>query len=111
MSGDAPTAPLHHRPPPERGRSGRPTGALRPVFFRQTRSAGAALFSSRSDQLDPLALCTMSRAWAAAGHFLLAHVDSARIVVQPVADVTLEPIDVVDPDGRPAPPSIEIWEN
>jgi hypothetical protein len=67
MSGDAPTAPLHHRPPPERGRSGRPTGALRPVFFRQTRSAVAALFSSRSDQLDPLALCTMSRAWAAAG--------------------------------------------
>jgi predicted MPP superfamily phosphohydrolase len=53
-----------------------------------------------------------TRAWAAAGHFLLAHADESRLVVQPLADVredgSLEPIEVVDREGRPAEPIIEI---
>ncbi len=49
-----------------------------------------------------------TRAWAAAGHFLLAHVDSDYIVARPVADATLEPIDVVNPEGRPADAVIKI---
>jgi hypothetical protein len=39
-------------------------------------------------------------------------VDEGGVVVHPVADVrgdgSLEPIEVVDPDGRPADPVIEI---
>jgi hypothetical protein len=53
-----------------------------------------------------------TRAWAAAGHFLLAHANEGRVVVQPLADVredgSLEPIEVVDREGRPAEPIIEI---
>ena len=51
-----------------------------------------------------------TRAWAAAGHFLLGHADEERIVLRPVADESLAPIEVVDPDGRPADPVIEIRE-
>jgi hypothetical protein len=53
-----------------------------------------------------------TRAWAAAGHFLLAHADGDRVVVHALAGVgadgSLEPIEPVDPDGRPAAATIEI---
>ena len=49
-----------------------------------------------------------TRAWAAAGHFLLGHADEQRIVVRPVADETFAPIPVVDPAGRPAEAVIEV---
>jgi tartrate-resistant acid phosphatase type 5 len=53
-----------------------------------------------------------TRAWAAAGHFLLAHADARRVVLHPLAGVrddgSLEPIDVFDPTGRPAEPKLEI---
>jgi tartrate-resistant acid phosphatase type 5 len=53
-----------------------------------------------------------TRAWAAAGHFLLAHVDEDRVIVEPLAgmreDGTPEPIELVDREGRPAEPAIEI---
>ena len=49
--------------PPGTARRGRTTSAAAAPRARSyARSAVAALFSSRSDQLDPLALCTMSRA-------------------------------------------------
>ena len=51
-----------------------------------------------------------TRAWAAAGHFLLGHADEERIVLRPVADESRAPIEVVDPDGRPADPVIEVRE-
>jgi hypothetical protein len=53
-----------------------------------------------------------TRAWAAAGHFLLVDADDGRIVVNPLAGVgddgSLEPIEPVDPRGRPCEPVIEI---
>jgi tartrate-resistant acid phosphatase type 5 len=53
-----------------------------------------------------------TRAWAAAGHFLLAHVDEDRVIVEPLAgmreDGTPEPIELVDREGRPVEPAIEI---
>ena len=53
-----------------------------------------------------------TQAWAAASHFLLARADDERIRIHPVADVdesgALVPIELVDPAGRPMPPSIEI---
>jgi tartrate-resistant acid phosphatase type 5 len=53
-----------------------------------------------------------TRAWAAAGHFLLADVDEARVVLRPVAGVgddgSPEAIELVDPGGRPAEPMLEI---
>jgi tartrate-resistant acid phosphatase type 5 len=53
-----------------------------------------------------------TRAWAAAGHFLLGHADASRVLLHPVAGVrddgSLEPIAVVDPQGRPAEPSVVI---
>ena len=53
-----------------------------------------------------------TRAWAAAGHFLLAHADERGVVVHPLAGVgedgSLEPIELVDRDGRPTEPIIEI---
>jgi hypothetical protein len=53
-----------------------------------------------------------TRAWAAAGHFLLVRADDRGLVVRPVADVrddgSLVPIAPVDPAGRPAEPVIEI---
>ena len=53
-----------------------------------------------------------TRAWAAAGHFLLGHADERRVVVEPLGGVhedgSLEPIELVDPDGRPFEPRIEI---
>jgi tartrate-resistant acid phosphatase type 5 len=51
-------------------------------------------------------------AWAAAGHFLLGSADDRRLVVRPVAGVredgSLELIEVIDPEGRPAEPVVEI---
>jgi tartrate-resistant acid phosphatase type 5 len=53
-----------------------------------------------------------TRAWAAAGHFLLAHADERRLVVRPLASVgddgSLGPIEVVDPAGRPADSVVEL---
>ena len=53
-----------------------------------------------------------TRAWSASGHFLLAHADERRIVVRPLGDVsddgTLEPIELLDPQGRPVEPVLEI---
>jgi tartrate-resistant acid phosphatase type 5 len=53
-----------------------------------------------------------TRAWAAAGHFLLARADERSLVVRPLAGVgedgSFEPIEVVDPSGRPAEPVVEI---
>jgi tartrate-resistant acid phosphatase type 5 len=53
-----------------------------------------------------------TRAWAAAGHFLLGRADEHRVVVHALAGVgddgSLEPIEPVDPDGRPASAVIEI---
>jgi tartrate-resistant acid phosphatase type 5 len=53
-----------------------------------------------------------TRAWAAAGHFLLIHADERRLVVRPLASVSdvgsLEPIELVAPDGGPVPPVLEI---
>ncbi len=53
-----------------------------------------------------------TRAWSASGHFLLARADEERIVLQPLAGVrddgTLEPIEPVDPSGRPVDAAFEI---
>jgi tartrate-resistant acid phosphatase type 5 len=53
-----------------------------------------------------------TRAWAAAGHFLLVDADDSRIVVHPLAGVgddgALEPIETLDPEGRPCEPVLEI---
>ena len=53
-----------------------------------------------------------TRAWAAAGHFLLGHADERRVVVEPLGgireDGSFEPIELVDPDGRPFEPRIEV---
>jgi hypothetical protein len=53
-----------------------------------------------------------TRAWAAAPHFVLAHVDARRVVLQPLADVredgSVEPIELVDPAGGRVAPIIEI---
>jgi hypothetical protein len=53
-----------------------------------------------------------TRAWAAAGHFLLAHADERRMLIHPLAGVgddgSLEPIEIVDPRGRPSKPALEI---
>jgi hypothetical protein len=53
-----------------------------------------------------------TRAWAAAGHFLLGHADESRLVIHPLASVrddgSLEPIEVVDPAGRPADSRLEV---
>jgi hypothetical protein len=53
-----------------------------------------------------------TRAWAAAGHFLLADADERRVVLLPLAgirdDGSLDPIEPVDPDGRRVDPVIEI---
>ena len=48
-----------------------------------------------------------TRAWAAAGHFLLGHADERRVVLRAL-DGSLEPIDAVDPEGRPVEPTLEI---
>jgi hypothetical protein len=53
-----------------------------------------------------------TRAWAAAGHFLLVEADDDRLLVRPLAGVaddgSLEPIEPVDPEGRAVEPVIEI---
>ncbi len=53
-----------------------------------------------------------TRAWAAAGHFLLGHADESRLVIEPLAGVgedgSLSPIDAVDPQGRRTEPTIEV---
>ena len=53
-----------------------------------------------------------TRAWAAAGHFLLGHADERRLVVRPLASVgddgSLGPIEVLDPAGRPADSLVEL---
>ena len=53
-----------------------------------------------------------TRAWAAASHFLLAHVDERRVIIHPVADVgedgSLEPIEVLDPRGHRTEPSVNV---
>jgi tartrate-resistant acid phosphatase type 5 len=53
-----------------------------------------------------------TRAWAAAGHFLLVDADEDRVVVRPLAGVrddgSLEPIDLVDPEDRAVEPILEI---
>jgi hypothetical protein len=53
-----------------------------------------------------------TRAWAAAGHFLLAHAGDDRLTVHPIAglrdDGTLEPVELSDPAGRPCDPVIDI---
>jgi hypothetical protein len=53
-----------------------------------------------------------TRAWAAAGHFLLVRAEQERVVVRPLADVgedgTLTPIELVDPHGRAVDAAIEI---
>jgi tartrate-resistant acid phosphatase type 5 len=53
-----------------------------------------------------------TRAWSASGHFLLVHADERRIVIEPLAGVgadgALEPIELLDPAGRPVDPIIEI---
>jgi hypothetical protein len=49
-----------------------------------------------------------TRTWAASGHLLLARADEERIVVLPVAEDTFEPIEVRDPDGRPAAAIVEL---
>jgi tartrate-resistant acid phosphatase type 5 len=46
-----------------------------------------------------------TKAWAAAGHFLLGHADEERVVIEPVAD---GPIALVDLEGRPFEPRLEI---
>jgi hypothetical protein len=46
-----------------------------------------------------------TKAWAAAGHFLLGRADEDGIVVEPVAD---GPIELVDPEGRPSVARLEI---
>jgi hypothetical protein len=48
-----------------------------------------------------------TRAWAAAGHFLLVDADDTGVVVRPL-DGELQPIEAVDPRGRPVDPVIEI---
>ena len=48
-----------------------------------------------------------TRAWAAAGHFLLVDADTDHLRVRPL-DGALEPIEAVDPAGRPVDPVIEI---
>lgn len=48
-----------------------------------------------------------TRAWAAAGHLLLVDVDDQRLLVRPL-DGSLEPIEAVDPEGRPVDPALEI---
>jgi len=53
-----------------------------------------------------------TRAWAAAGHFLLVRADERSLTVCPLAGVAdggaLEPIDVADPAGRAGDPVIEL---
>ncbi len=53
-----------------------------------------------------------TRAWAAAGHFLLGRADEHGVVLEALAGVredgSFEPIEPVDPDGRPAAPRLEI---
>jgi hypothetical protein len=48
-----------------------------------------------------------TRAWAAAGHFLLVDADERRLVIRPL-DGELEPLELVDPAGRACEPVIEI---
>jgi tartrate-resistant acid phosphatase type 5 len=52
-----------------------------------------------------------TRAWAAAGHFLLGHADESRLLLHPLASVrddgSLEPIELVDPDGRASEATLE----
>jgi tartrate-resistant acid phosphatase type 5 len=68
-------------------------GKLRPERPRQFEAAG-------------------TRAWAAAGHFLLVHADAERLIVRPIAgigdDGSLEPVEPADPQGRPVEPVFEI---
>ena len=83
---------------------------VRGVHYVVSGAAGKLRAEPPRD-FEPAGTC----AWAAAGHFLLAHVDDARVVVEPVAGVrddgSLEPIEVVDRAGRPADPIIEVREN
>jgi hypothetical protein len=69
------------------------SGKLRPEAPREFEQAG-------------------TRAWAAAGHFLLGHADERSLVVRPLASVgddgSLGPIEVVDPAGRPADSLVEV---
>jgi tartrate-resistant acid phosphatase type 5 len=48
-----------------------------------------------------------TRAWAAAGHFLLGRADERRVELHPL-DGSLEPIEVAGPDGRPAEAAIVV---
>jgi hypothetical protein len=48
-----------------------------------------------------------TRAWAAAGHFLLVDADTDHLRVRPL-DGAHKPIEAVDPEGRPVDPVIEI---
>jgi hypothetical protein len=53
-----------------------------------------------------------TRAWAAAGHFLLVEASAQRLLVHPVADVgpggQIEAIEIVDPRGDPVATPLEI---
>ena len=53
-----------------------------------------------------------TRAWAAAGHFLLGEADAERIVLRPVADIrhdgSQQLIEALDPAGRRVDPVIEV---
>jgi tartrate-resistant acid phosphatase type 5 len=53
-----------------------------------------------------------TRAWASAGHFLLGRADEHGVVLEPLAGVnddgSFEPIELVDPHGRPHEPRLEI---
>jgi tartrate-resistant acid phosphatase type 5 len=48
-----------------------------------------------------------TRAWAAAGHFLLGHADDQRVVVRPL-DGSLKPIEAFDREGRAVDPVIVV---
>ena len=49
-----------------------------------------------------------TRAWAATGHFLLVRADGERVVLHAVADESLDPIELRDPEGRAADAVLEI---
>jgi len=53
-----------------------------------------------------------TRAWAAAGHFLLVEADGQGLVIHPVADVgpdgAIEPIEILDPQGEPVATPLQI---
>jgi hypothetical protein len=48
-----------------------------------------------------------TRAWAAAGHFLLGHADEEHVVLRPLAG-SLQPIELSDPEGGRADSVLEL---